>query len=331
MFFSVIVTVFNGDSFLVPCLDSILRNPAGNYELILVDDGSTDNSGKICDNYARRYNHVTCIHTRNQGVGNARQVGLEKASGAFVLFADGDDVWDDSFCLRKLEDEILNKPVDLYVFGFIQRFVGQEGCRDLLFSLNASSFEDWREDQDHFLSYFLNGLMFPCWNKIFRRQCVIDNRLAFVNQQMEDFRFVLDYLNVSTSVVFLSKEPYVYIKREKQGLTSSAHQGMIEGYTFCHRYFLSLFDENYAGLINQIMAPQYIGTAYKCSNLEDRSLAHSILDSLRRSRLAQLSLKAYQTVSLSDRLSVFMIRNSLWNMLTLYRNLVTKTKQWQSK
>ena len=329
MFFSVIVTIFNGSAYLSSCLDSILKNPEGNYELILIDDGSTDNTGEICDNYADRYSHVSCVHTRNQGVGKARQAGLGRATGQYVIFADGDDVWDDSFCLRTLEDVILNNLVDLYVFGFIQRFVGQQGCRNLLFNIKASSFEDWRKDQNHFLSYFLNGLMFPCWNKIFRRQCIINNRLAFVNQQMEDFRFVLDYLNVTTSVVFLSKEPYIYIKREKQGLTSSVHQGMLDGYSFCHRRFLSLFDEKYAELINQIMAPQYIGTAYKCLNQEDHILAKSTLDSLWRNRLAQMSLMDYQPVSLSDRLSVYMIRNGLWSMLAHYRNLVTVIKRWQ--
>jgi glycosyltransferase involved in cell wall biosynthesis len=329
MFFSVIVTIYNGEAFLAPCLDSILKNPAGNYELIIVDDGSTDNSGMISDGYADRYSQVKCVHTENRGIGKARQTGLEEASGEYIIFVDGDDVWDVSFCLRKLEDIILNKPADLYVFGFIQRFVGQKGCRDLLFNIKASSFEDWREDQEHFLSYFLNGLMFPCWNKIFRRQCVINNRLAFVNQQMEDFRFVLDYLNVTRSVVFLSKEPYIYIKREKQGLTSSVHQGMLEGYSFCHCRFLSLLNEKYAELINQIMAPQYIGTAYKCLNQENHLLAKSILDSLWRNRLAQMSLMDYQPVSLSDRLSVYMIRNGLWSTLAHYRNLVTVIKRWQ--
>ena len=104
---------------------------------------------------------------------------------------------------------------------------------------------------------------------------------------------------------------------------------MIEGYTFCHRRFLSLFDEKYAELINQIMAPQYIGTAYKCLNLDNCSLAHSILDSLERSRLAQLSLKEYRPVSLSDRLSVYMIQNGHWNLLAYYRKLVTVIKWWQ--
>lgn len=328
MVFSVIVTIYNGEAFIAPCLDSILRNPSGNYELIIVDDGSTDNTGMICDGYADRYSQIKCVHTKNRGIGNARQTGLEEASGEYIIFVDGDDVWNDSFCLHTLEDVIINENADLYIFGFIQRIIGHDGFRDILFKVDASAFKDWRDNQSQFLSFFSHGLMFPCWNKVFRRHCIFNNRLVFVNQQMEDFRFVLDYLNVTKSVVFLSKEPYIYFKREKQGLTSSAHQGMLDGYTFCHSHFLSLFDENYTSLINQIMAPQYIGTAYKCLNLDDPNMAHSILDSLWRSRFAQLSLMAYRPVSLSDRLSVYMIQNGLWRMLAHYRKLVKVIKRW---
>jgi glycosyltransferase involved in cell wall biosynthesis len=325
MFFSVIVTVFNGGAFLAPCLESILRNPAGNYELIIVDDGSTDNSGKICDNYADRYRQVTCVHTRNQGVGNARQVGLEKASGMFVIFVDGDDVWDDSFCLRKLEDTIRKNNANLYVFGFVQRIVEREGCRDLLFKAKASSFEDWHDNQDQFLSYFSNGLMFPCWNKIFRKQQIVDNRIVFIQQQMEDFRFVLEYLNVARSVVFLSEEPYVYFKRENRGLTSFAHQGMLEGYNSCHRLFLSLFDENHARQIHRIMAPQYIATINKC--LDNKAFSGSELNALRQNSLAKNSLKSYSPVSLSDTITIYLMRTGRFRLLKFYRKLISRIKR----
>ena len=325
MFFSVIVTVFNVDAFLAPCLDSILRNPAGNYELIIVDDGSTDDSGKICDNYADRYSQVTCVHTRNQGVGNARQAGLEIASGAYVIFVDGDDIWNDSFCLRKLEDVMRNKPADLYVSGYIQRFVGQENGRDYLFKVKASSFEDWRDDHDQFLSYFSNGLMFPCWNKIFRKQCIVDNCIVSIQQQMEDFRFVLEYLHVTRSVVFLSKEPYIYFKRKNQGLTSFAHHGMLEGYNSCHRLFLSLFDENHAGQIHRIMAPQYIATINKC--LDNKAFSGSELNALRHNLLAKISLKSYSPVSLSDTITLCLMRTGSFRLLRIYRQFLSRIKR----
>lgn len=325
MFFSVIVTIFNGDSFLEPCMDSILRNPAGNYELILVDDGSTDNSGKICDNYADRYGQVTCIHTRNLGVGNARQAGLEMARGEYVIFVDGDDVWDDSFCLQSLEDTIKKNGADLYVFGFILRIVEQGSYRDLPFKVKAASYENWRDNQDQFLSYFSNGLMFPCWNKVFRKQCISENRIVFIQQQMEDFLFVLAFLHVSRSVIFLSEEPYIYFKREHRGLTSVAHQGMLEGYNSCHRLFLSLFDENFAGQIHRMMAPQYIATINKC--MGDKALSGSVLNAFRRNLLAKYSLESYSPVSISDRITIWLMRAGRFDWLRIYRLFISRIKR----
>ena len=325
MFFSVIVTAFNSGTFLAPCLESILRNPAGNYELIIVDDGSTDNTGKICDRYADQYGQVTCIHTRNQGVGNARQVGLDMASGAFVLFVDGDDVWDDSFCLQSLEETIRKNNADLYVLGFVQRTIERENCCDLLFRVSATSFEDWRDNQDQFLSYFSNGLMFPCWNKIFRKQCISENHIVFIQQQMEDFHFVLAYLNVTRSVVFLSEEPYIYFKRENRGLTSVAHHGMLEGYNSCHRLFLSLFDEKYTGQIHQIMAPQYIATINKCMN--NKAFSEPVLNSLRQNLLAKNSLKSYSPVSISDTITICLMRAGRYHLLKIYRKIISGIKR----
>lgn len=79
MFFSVIVTNYNGEAFLAQCLDSILRNPAGNSELIAINDEYTDGTGKICADYEERYNHIRFVHTPNRDIGNAWQAGIETA------------------------------------------------------------------------------------------------------------------------------------------------------------------------------------------------------------------------------------------------------------
>ena len=85
MFYAVIVTIYNGEAFLAPCLDSILKNPAGNYELIIIDDGSTDGTRVICKDYEERYNHVSYVRTPNRGIGNARQAGIEVASREYTF------------------------------------------------------------------------------------------------------------------------------------------------------------------------------------------------------------------------------------------------------
>ena len=88
---SIIVPVFNAASFLRRCLDSLLAQNYRNTEIILIDDGSTDGSGNICDEYAETQLHFHVFHTENQGASQARRLGLSKAAGAFVSFVDSDD------------------------------------------------------------------------------------------------------------------------------------------------------------------------------------------------------------------------------------------------
>jgi glycosyltransferase involved in cell wall biosynthesis len=331
MFFSVIVTIYNGEAFLAPCLDSILMNAAGNYELIIVDDGSTDKTGKICDDYATRYDQVECVHTENQGIGNARQAGLDVASGEYVIFVDGDDVWDESFCLRRMEEIIRGNLADLYVFGYVLRRMSRESHRDSYFTVEASSFDDWRDSQSRFLSYFPNGLMFLCWNKIFRRQCIVNNGVMSVNQHMEDFRFVLEFLKYAKKVVFLPEMPYIHVKRGDQDLSSTLYQGMLDGYNCCHNLFLSLFDNEYTAVIHQIMAPAYIATIDRhlgfIDSHKEEEIAKDVLQEVYNNELAKQSFIYYRPNSLSERVSFFLMRNGRFGALRLYRKAVRTVKR----
>ena len=330
MFFSVIVTIFNGESFLTQCLDSILCNPSGNYELIIIDDGSTDGTGTICDAYSSRYKHVKYLHTSNHGIGNARQTGLQNASGEYIIFVDGDDEWNESFCLQKMEEEIKTSCADLYVFGYVLRRIRQGGYNDTLFEIKASLFENWRDNQAQFLSYFPDGMMFLCWNKIYRRQCIVANDIKSVQQQMEDFRFVLEFLKGARKVVFLSIVPYIHIKRGEQCITSKVHSGVTEGYNNCHYLFLSLFDKEYADEIHRIMAAAYVGTINHhlgfIDSHKEKEIAKDVLREVYNNELAKQSFLHYRPNSLSERVSFFLMRNGRFDVLRRYRKLVRAIK-----
>lgn len=113
---SVIVPVFNVDEYLGECLDSIVKQTELPYEVLLIDDGSTDRSLEICQQYATRHKFVNVIHTDNHGVSHARNIGISKAQGDWILFIDGDDVVD-----RNLISDFsphLNTENDIAIFGF---------------------------------------------------------------------------------------------------------------------------------------------------------------------------------------------------------------------
>ena len=89
---SIIIPVYQGKSYLKRCIDSVLAQSCQEYEIILVDDGSTDGSAEICDEYAEKQKTITVIHKENGGLSSARNAGLEIASGEYVMFIDADDV-----------------------------------------------------------------------------------------------------------------------------------------------------------------------------------------------------------------------------------------------
>ena len=103
--FSIIVPVYNVEKYLEDCLDSILKQTYDDFEVIVVNDGSTDNSQKVIDNYAKRDNRIKAFKKKNGGVSDARNYGISKAKGEYFIFVDSDDTINDKL-LEKLDKEI---------------------------------------------------------------------------------------------------------------------------------------------------------------------------------------------------------------------------------
>ena len=122
MLFSVIVPVYNVADYLPKCMESLLRQRCGDWELILVDDGSTDGkSPALCDEYAAKYPElVRVIHQLNGGLGAARNTGIEQARGDYLLFVDSDDTITET-TLSRLSEEIGRTAADMYIFSFQYR------------------------------------------------------------------------------------------------------------------------------------------------------------------------------------------------------------------
>lgn len=114
---SVIVPVYNVEKYLEQCIDSLLSQTYQNFEIILVDDGSTDSSGKICDIYEENNENIKVIHKKNEGLGFARNTGLLYATGEYVTFIDSDD-YADKYLLEDLYNGILETDVDVCIGGF---------------------------------------------------------------------------------------------------------------------------------------------------------------------------------------------------------------------
>ena len=111
---SVIVPVYKVEQYLEKCVDSILGQTFKNIEIILVDDGSPDNSGVICDEYAKKDHRIEVIHKSNGGVSNARNVAIEQANGEYLMFIDSDDIVSDDLC-KVLFEMLKNNNADISI------------------------------------------------------------------------------------------------------------------------------------------------------------------------------------------------------------------------
>lgn len=116
MKFSIIVPVYNVEGYLNECIESILTQSFCDYEVILIDDGSVDDSGKLCDFYARRYTQFRVIHQENKGLSVARNVGIELARGEYILFVDSDDCLENTLVLEQLASA--SEGCDIVVFAW---------------------------------------------------------------------------------------------------------------------------------------------------------------------------------------------------------------------
>ena len=178
--FSVIVPVYNTSRYLSKCVDSILDQTCGDFELILVDDGSTDGSAGICDAYADRDIRTKVIHKKNGGVSSARNTGIDVATGTFLWFVDSDD-YIEPFSLEQLLAATKEHAADLYIFN------------------NASLREFVAVDLEEFLRryYFTYAAGFGPWNKLYRRSIVERRRLRFDCEETigEDLLFNVGYYN----------------------------------------------------------------------------------------------------------------------------------------
>lgn len=203
---SVIVPVYNAEKYLSQCIDSILRQDFTDFELLLIDDGSKDNSGFICDEYAQKDQRVKVFHKKNGGVSSARNLGIDNAQGEYIAFIDSDDYVDHNYL-----SILTNAPIaDLIITGYKEFGSGTNS------SDNFKLYNDSIYTATHFsecLSVTLNdATMRAPWDKLFRRNIIKENSIYFdpLISYAEDAVFVHTYLLYCHSIAFKSGTPYHY-------------------------------------------------------------------------------------------------------------------------
>ena len=221
MKYSVIIPVYNVEKYINRCLKSILSQRYNDLEIILIDNGSTDRSGSICDIYANEDANISVYHIDNHGVGSARNFGLSKARGEFIYFVDSDDYLVGNL-FAEFEDK-LTPDLDLLVFSYYNSFeqeMTEKNRTKKILPYNGSY--DKYDFSKIFKDLFLSDMLYTVWNKIYRREFLLENNFSFEKYELgEDVRFNLNaYRNVNK--VYLSQDSYyVYVIGRKGSAMSS--------------------------------------------------------------------------------------------------------------
>lgn len=204
---SVIVPVYNIEKYITRCVESILQQTYENLQIILVNDGSTDNSGKVCDELALRDKRVEVYHKENGGASSARNVGLEKASGKYIGFVDGDDyIEKDMYAV--LYAEAKRHRADMVSCGYYEEFDDK---------INVMCYNEEIMVLDKIEAYealFSNKAIIgcSCCNKLFKRN-VIENKRYKEGIEGEDLELMYRLLDGMKKIVSVNEIKYHYVHR----------------------------------------------------------------------------------------------------------------------
>lgn len=240
---SVIVPVYNAQDRLKVCIESVLSQSFGDFELILVNDGSTDNSLSVCEEYAAKEQRIKVVDKENSGAGETRNAGLDVAEGDYVIFIDSDDT---------VHTQMFESLLDLMCAKENADMVCCNHCIEFAQGGDMINNEKLEIEEDPFVTSDRQRALFIMektrsfcylWNKIFRRSIIEDNNIRFEKQFVtgQDLDFVIKYYYHTNTVVMTNKPLYVYYKDGIGSLCSRYKKGLYGMVTELSRRRYDLF------------------------------------------------------------------------------------------
>lgn len=219
MKFSFIIPVYNCKAYLPDCVYSIRAVGAEDYEILLIDDGSTDGSGELCDELADKFSEIRVLHQKNAGASAARNRGILEAMGELLLFIDSDDSIDSDALGKVLSDRRCWEK-DLTIFGLTFDYYHYGKCyrQDPLY-FQFDGVMDQKYWGGAFVQLFRDNSLSPIWNKVFKRSILLNHGLE-LNTDMflyEDFEFVLRYMRHCDTIWNVPRAIYHYRQSEDEG------------------------------------------------------------------------------------------------------------------
>lgn len=217
---SVIIPVYNVQKYLNQCIDSVLNQGVKDIEIILINDGSTDNSGNICDEYAREDNRIKVIHKENGGLSDARNFGIKQAKGKYLLFLDSDDYWMEGSLKEVVK--CTKDDADIVFLSVGKLFEKTHYITKKFECLSKENIKN--KSKEEVFQYLARAEKFPvaAWDKLIKKDIIISNNLYFEKGLLsEDIDWTTQLLLLSNKFDVCEVDFYVYRKQREGSITTS--------------------------------------------------------------------------------------------------------------
>lgn len=235
---SIILPVYNGEKYISRAIESVLQQNYTHWELIIINDGSTDTSLDICNSFSEKDKRIIVINKSNTGVSDTRNIGIKKSNGEYLLFLDSDD-WIEKGCLNKINEDFCKSDADVLIFNYykvIENSIEKERKITITENVNIP-FSDVinaavRQSQWH--SNIWYGNLHTVWAKSFKKSVIYENKLIF-NESLrigEDMVFVLNYILHSKKIYFSNDYVYFYYHNNLSVMNTRRWRGLTQGETY---------------------------------------------------------------------------------------------------
>jgi glycosyltransferase involved in cell wall biosynthesis len=320
---SVVVPVYNAEKYLSECIESILNQKYKDIELILVDDGSPDSSGAICDEYAKKDSRVRVIHKINEGVSKARNTGAQHANGELLMYVDSDDTIDEDM-LFNMHKTMVDENVDCVVSGL--RYCYEDDGSTEEHPLPKGIVREWKEINQYFADV-TNALgFFSSCTKLYKMSIIRENNIKSAEhiRILEDVSFVYDYLKYANGCAFDEKCYYNYRHTKGVSLMKVYNDNALEAtkyYMSATKWLVDILEQQnkdlfYDKTYSQMLA--FINQIYKRSNMTSKEKKTKLKEFLNNEEFISIVKNTNKkSFSFKKKLMHFMLKHKMSFALNL--------------
>lgn len=308
---SIIIPVYQVEKYLEKCLESVINQTYKKIEVILIDDGSKDNSGKICDEYAQKDKRIIVIHKNNEGVSKARNVGIECAKGTYITFVDSDDFIHKDY-IEKLYELCKHNNADLSICGTKNILENEKVVK-------KSRKYKKNLDKEDGMKELLNEKYYTCviWAKMYKKELFKNIRFNEKTKIAEDLEVLYKVLDKCKKISINTFENLYYYRIRDDSATVNKYNSDWENEINISEEIIKFVEKKYPNVVNYAIK-RYVRINVTCISKVlkyDKNIEQAIC---LRKNIVKLGKKAYFKVDFIIRLKIFLIIKNIYILKNVY-------------